>query len=78
MPAGRVQLKRAPLGLVVAVAVVVDSLGSVVVLVVVDLSPLGPVDVTDWLFIVCENIWNAASPTASVPFWYAGTSCPAP
>jgi hypothetical protein len=72
MLVGSVYLSRAPLGLV-GVGVV-DWPGLPVV--VVDWSRLGVVDVTDWLAIVWENIWNAASPTASVPFLYAGTSCP--
>jgi hypothetical protein len=74
MLVGSVYLNRAPLSLVGFCVVDWPDLP----VVVVDWSTLGVVDVTDWLAIVCENIWNAASPTASVPFLYAGTSCPEP
>ena len=34
------------------------------------------VDDSELLLMICENIWNAAWPTASVPCEYAGTSWP--
>jgi hypothetical protein len=40
--------------------------------------PIPYVDERDLLAIICENICNAACPVPRVPYWYAGTSCPAP
>ena len=46
------------------------------VVVPVRVPPDPSVDERELLLMICENIWNAAWPTASVPCEYAGTSWP--